>query len=363
MATSNPYTSGILGGDYAGLSATFSSKTGELVPVPEHLVPDSMIEWGEIPQSLETLSSEDWSAEGGTASTTDLERTTITVLPEVGCGVDNLEVTKRSESFGPDASRLERWQHARPDLEVAATDRRRGRRLDTDTLFQIASVVDEGHGCPRRLRVSLGIDAPPDAAAPSLSKLITLTVERQASPQSTRGTAWTGPSYNSGGLDARTVMTTIGKEIVYGDVFARKRIKAGGNPWELMPGSDESDRELTMLDLRWMQTIMSPDVDDVGEVNRIEGAANDDDHAPITTLRLPQNILVRYGHGVSDKTPAWSIEVSHFHTLVEDGQTRLQRRVSLRSLDAVALSQDESGNELSFGSIRHWVEERPPSTT
>merc|ERR1712194_902368 len=103
---------------------------------------------------------------------------------------------------------------------------------------------------------------------------------------------------------------------------------------------------------------MPPDADDVGEVHRIAGAANDDSHAPITTLRLPQNILVRYGHGISDNTPTWSIEVSHFQPLVEDGQTRLQRRVSLRSLDAVAPSQHESGNELSFGSIRHWVEER-----
>ena len=34
----------VLGGDYAGLSATFSSKNGELVPVPEHLVPESMLE-------------------------------------------------------------------------------------------------------------------------------------------------------------------------------------------------------------------------------------------------------------------------------------------------------------------------------
>ena len=41
---SSTSSSEIIGGDYAGLSATFSSKTGELVPVPEHLVPESMLE-------------------------------------------------------------------------------------------------------------------------------------------------------------------------------------------------------------------------------------------------------------------------------------------------------------------------------
>ncbi len=52
---------GILGGDYAGLHATFSSVCpGELVPVPERLVPPSMVEWGAIPPCLETLTSEDY---------------------------------------------------------------------------------------------------------------------------------------------------------------------------------------------------------------------------------------------------------------------------------------------------------------
>ena len=41
--------SSILGGDWVGLFATFASKTGDLVPVPEHLIPESMLEWGEIP--------------------------------------------------------------------------------------------------------------------------------------------------------------------------------------------------------------------------------------------------------------------------------------------------------------------------
>lgn len=40
----------ILGGDFAGQSATFSGIDGKLIPVPEYYVPESMIEWGQIPR-------------------------------------------------------------------------------------------------------------------------------------------------------------------------------------------------------------------------------------------------------------------------------------------------------------------------
>ena len=108
--------SSLFGGDYAGLSATFSADTGELIRVPEHLVPDSLVEWGRVPSCLEILASEDFIEEGGEDRGTDattattattatpqnsigLERKVVTVLPEVGCGVDNLETSRSSESM------------------------------------------------------------------------------------------------------------------------------------------------------------------------------------------------------------------------------------------------------------------------
>mmetsp|Transcript_20879 Transcript_20879/g.38311 ORF Transcript_20879/g.38311 Transcript_20879/m.38311 type:complete len:439 (-) Transcript_20879:71-1387(-) len=354
---SNIFSSSILGGDYAGLSATFSPKSGELVPVPEHLVPESMIEWGQIPSSLETLSSEDWIGGGDTDSMKELERTTISVLPEVGCGIDNLEVTKQCERFGQDVSRLESWQHQQPEREVVAVDRR-SQKLDMETIFQIDSVVDEdGKTCPRRIRVSLSIDIPKETEDPALSKLISLQVERQSSPQSTQGMAWSGPSSNSGGLDARSVMNTIGKDIVYGDVF---QIKGGGDPWDLVSGTEEKDEEVTILDKQWMQDMISPDNDNdnVGEVQRREGGLNGDENSSIVTIRLPQNIMVRYGYGVSDKTNTWAIEVSHFNTIVVDGKTRLQRRISLRSLGIFEPVENDICNDSSLGDISYWIEER-----
>ena len=101
MISTSKKNTNIVGGDYAGLLATFSSKTGELISVPEHLVPASMLEWGDIPSSLEILTSEDWlsSSNDDCNDAKEMERTTITVLPEVGCGIDNLEVIKKIEKL------------------------------------------------------------------------------------------------------------------------------------------------------------------------------------------------------------------------------------------------------------------------
>lgn len=351
---SSVFTSSILGGDYAGLSATFSPKTGELVPVPEYLVPESMIEWGEIPSCLETLGSEDWIGDGETESAKDLERTTITVLPEVGCGIDNLEVTKKSERFRRDASRLESWRLKQPEREVVAADRG-GQRLEMETIFQIDSVVDEdGKISPRRLRVSLSIDVPEETKQPTLSKLVTLQVERQSSSQSTQGTAWSGPSSNSGGLDARSVMNTIGKDIVYGDVFAVKKVKGGGDQWDIVSDTDENDGSMEILEGKWMQTAIPPNDDDAVEVQRSKEYFDCNENDSIVAIRLPQNIMVRYGCGASAETKTWAIEVSHLGTIVVDGKKRLQRRVSVRTLGDTV--EAEEGNHL--GDISYAVEER-----
>jgi len=80
----------LVGGDYCGLSATFDLK-GELIPIPERLVPESLIAWGQAPTAFEILVSEDvvdprfrkWT------------RQTLTILPETGCGIDHLETIKK----------------------------------------------------------------------------------------------------------------------------------------------------------------------------------------------------------------------------------------------------------------------------
>jgi hypothetical protein len=336
-------------GDYAGLSATFSSSSsdinkgvGELIPVPEHLVPESMIEWGDIPTYLEVLSSEDIITLDHDPNNDEekeqkiMERTVITVLPEVGCGIDNLETTKKEEEFNlqqqqQSDSRLVTWKATSQEHEVVALDKSTEiggvKVLTLETIFQVDSevvVTDDNNGdtvpaaaaaqsdnnekqtstiYPRRIRISLNVDHETNRI---VKDTITLNVERLYSPgQSTKGTRWSGPKSNSGGLDARSVLNHIGRDIVYGDVFAVKRIKSGEDVWTL------------------------PSLDSVGD-----DGDEEENGASIVTIRLPQNIMLRYGTGIccngDDDEDKWGIELSH---LQRGADSKLYRRSVLRSFE------------------------------
>ena len=336
-------------GDYASLFATFSSETGKLVSVPEHLIPESMLEWGEIPSSLETLTSEDIIINDN--ENVDLERTTITVLPEVGCGIDNLEVTKKLTKFEAKSTRSYNWHHnTHPEREVAAIECRRGQSsLDIETTFQVDSNIDEEDDemsrRSKRIRLSLSLDV--SKQKPVISKLLNLQVERQVSTTSTQGTAWTGPKYNSGGLDMGTVVKNIGNDIVKGDVFAVKRIKGGGDVWDILGDKDVNIKD--SLEGLWIQT----KDDNVVEVQRTkEEFVGETDTTTLVSLRLPQNILVRYGEVVPTDNNKWGIEVSHFSTINRDDKTYLQRRVVSRK------EVLEEGSNNSLGNVSYWIEEK-----
>ena len=310
------------GGDHAGLSATFSSTTGELIPVPEHLVPESMVEWGDIPSYLEVLVSEDvLDDDDEQQHQHEMERTTITVLPEVGCGIDNLETTKKVEEYDFDLqtknknkSRLVQWKGSsggkkEEQQEVVVLDRRVGLdQLNLETIFQVDSSVqkegeEEEKVYPRRIRILFTIDTNTNHI---IKDTITLNIERLISTTSTKGTRWSGPQHNSGGLDARSVMHTIGKEIVYGDVFSVKRVKSGEDVWTVM---DEAVRNDVV----------------------VEGSEDG------SSIRLPQNILVQF-HDKKESTQSWCIELSHFDVIDE---SKVYRRSVLRTFDS---SQDGFGS-------------------
>ena len=338
----------ISGCDYAGLFATFSSETGKLVPVPEHLIPESMLEWGEIPSSLETLTSEDIILNDDNET---FERTTITVLPEVGCGIDNLEVTKKSTTFEATNTRSYNWHNTRLEREVVALDCQRGQSsLNIETTFQVDSEIDEKDdemsSRTKRIRLSLSLDV--SKQKPFISKLINLSTERQVSTTSSQGTAWTGPKYNSGGLDMGTVVKNVGNDIIKRDVFALKRIKGGGDVWDILGDKDASIEDT--LEGLWIQT----KDDNVVEIQRTkEDFVGAMDTPPLVSLRLPQNILVRYGQGIlPTEDNKWGIEVSHFTTINRDDKTYLQRRVVSRK------EVLEEGSNNSLGNVSYWIEEK-----
>ena len=330
----------IIGGDHAGLSATFSPKSGELIPVPDHLIPETMLEWGDIPSHLETLVSENETADG-------IHRTTITVLPEVGCGIDNLETTKKDQELNTDDTQ---WQvyGVGTQKRIVTIDRVKSENeLDVETVFETLDeeVTDENGDrkkYPRRIRISFSVDLKRSV----LSSNISLQIERQLSNEATHGTRWTGEAYNSGGLDARTVTNHIGKDIVYGDMFAVKKKKQNIDVWDVA-----GDGQLNGI---WTQTMLRPETN-TSEQRKVHrnltdfGISPDESSDVTTTIRLPQNILIRYGH--TFETPDqinpnhWGIEISS----IEGCDGYLQRKTVLRLFDVE--NDRHGGKSTSYYSI------------
>lgn len=312
-------SSPIIGGDYAGYSATFCRKSGELIPVPEHLVPESMIEWGDIPSHLETLTSENESGENVTV------RTTTIVLPEVGCGIDNLETTKKEKILVADSTQWQLYVSDKNNQIATIDELKSAHQVELETIFQTAAeeVTDENGKTityPRRIRISFSVDT----STRSLTSDISIQVERQLSKRSSSGIKWTGEQYNSGGLDARTVVNDIGKDIVYGDVFSVKKEKQNEDRWD----------NLTALTGKWIQRNVIPAS---LESKRSEVLRESSDfgiipgkNSNITALRLPQNILLKFGNQFNlpdgSEVHDWGVELSHFDVI--NGQ--VQRNILLR---------------------------------
>lgn len=79
-----------MGGDFLGLSATFHPQTGALIPIPEYMIPKSLVQWGQAPTSLQVFASEDIDPNDG-SSPQHLRRQTWTMYPETDCGMENIQ--------------------------------------------------------------------------------------------------------------------------------------------------------------------------------------------------------------------------------------------------------------------------------
>jgi hypothetical protein len=92
--SSTPSATHLLGGEWAGWSCSFDSLSGALQPVPDKYVSSEMIEWGQVPEGFEEVTTEVWKEP-------DLmERRLVTLLPEDGCNVENLGAIVTRQSFG-----------------------------------------------------------------------------------------------------------------------------------------------------------------------------------------------------------------------------------------------------------------------
>ena len=174
-----------MGGDFAGLAATFNPGDGSFIPIPVHLVPDSLLEWGQEPKCLEILVSEE-SNDGKT-----MTRHTISVLPSTGCSIDNLETTKVEDTIDL-SSKYGRGTNI-VGLQYEVGMKKNALRLET--IFGIS----DGY----RMRVLL--DVVPSASTFAVQSPMVLALERRTNTVSSRGTIADG-----GGLDGRTVSMLLG---------------------------------------------------------------------------------------------------------------------------------------------------------
>ena len=220
----------LIGGDFCGHVATFTPQ-GRLIPVPEHFVPKVLLEWGQHPSYLEVIVSEETTMmlsqqqqqqegeETTTVTTTTaalqsqqpygktllLERHMVTIYPSVGCGVDNLDTTKTSETL--------LWTHQLSTKDVMAMDyqsyKHNNNNNDDSTIITRTETI---FALPNQHRLRFVLDMKlgnTNNNNNNIQSPLRMYVERQTSTVSTKGTIADG-----GGLDGRTVSTLLGKDDV-----------------------------------------------------------------------------------------------------------------------------------------------------
>lgn len=266
-----------LGGDFAGLVAKFSPSDGSLVPVPVYLIPEELLEWGQEPSALEVLVSEEWNEE----SPEQFRRQEITVLPAIGCGVDNLETTKSETVFEKEQTAWSQPSDSTLILDTTTSSD------ETTTLQRLETQVSlsEAH----RVRVSFNLKIENnDATSYEIQSPIILQLERQANTTSSHGTRADG-----GGLDGRTVFRLLGDRLKNSHSFAERKFSPG--EWTSATG-----KQVT----------------------------------PSSLIHLPGNISIASGAAAEDAKGTWLLEISHF-SADEEGSTKGSRRIVQRIFDGV----------------------------
>lgn len=247
------------GGDFIGLSATFDT-AGNLIPVPEYLIPESLVEWGQAPTCLEVITSET----SGPDEESYWNRQVLTIYPETGCAIDNLEVKKTQEQV--EDCRI--WKNAEETvrvLSVALPNHRQ--RIEVS----FGATVDEAKD--HRVRVGINLqhvsdaklvsdrDAPLPTSRSSWLVVAPIQIirERQLDKSSSEGTRADG-----GGLDGRSVSTWLGDNLKHSYKFAEQIVET---PWKPLTvnvetAEDEQFSELllpTNITISYTSTVSNED--------------------------------------------------------------------------------------------------------
>jgi len=194
-------STGTYGGDFAGLTATYDPIDGSFVPIPEYLIPDELTEWGQEPNCLEILVSEDITL-GENNQEHTMTRATTTILPCTGCSVDNLETTlaKDEIDFESLIRSIENDGQGVGEM-VGLQYPLVNDNLRVETIFGL----EEEEGTDR---IRVVIDLIPSHEGFAIKNPMMLTLERQTSSISSGGTISKG-----GGLDGQSIYRLLGERL------------------------------------------------------------------------------------------------------------------------------------------------------
>jgi hypothetical protein len=287
----------VLGGDFAGLAATFCPGSGDFIPLPEHLIPESLKEWGQEPKCLELLVSEDLrSMDGSSGDELTMIRVTTTILPDTGCSVDNLETIKAADEIDLTTGTLiqeKRWRLENDGETINDWDNNAvvalkypliGGNINNNNEFEknelrLETIFGLSDGTQRhRLRVVLDLQieyvaddvtsGDNNGVIIGVQKPMMVIMERRTSSISSGGTISDG-----GGLDGRTISLLLGER------------------------------------LRGSQTFV--------DTEPPLGQSYENNETGIRYVALPSNILLAYGW-INDDTQ-WTIQIGH---VAADGSSR-----------------------------------------
>jgi hypothetical protein len=283
-----------IGGDYAGYVATYNANDGSFIPVPEHIIPDAMLEWGQQPSTLEVLTSEEISNINDNNDEQLFKRQINTLFPEIGCSIDNIETKKTLEAIK--MSNIWQTNYNNIDNNMSTSSSADTRRISFDDEEKISvqqslrklaenkfsietifgwDVVPAGY----RIRVKFDVmfSSNSDGVKGTITTPISIILERQVSKDSTGGTIADG-----GGLDGRRVANMIGPILQKYSDFPNhmtgtgtstiRTTSLGDNSFIQFPGTNitltsfyENENNLFVIDVGQIMTTVA--IDDINERN------------------------------------------------------------------------------------------------
>ena len=248
-----------------------------------------MIEWGQVPNYLEVIVSEDLNT--NIDVDTVFERNTVTVMPEVGCGLDNLDTIKTKEVVPLDSYHYHICQFdgdgndCNTGIKVAAMFVKEGKRRIECIFVRDNDDNDDEQRQRQRTRVCINLQDNGQMKSP-----IQIIREHMTSDKSSHGTIADG-----GGLDARTVTQLVGRENI-SKPFCEEKVEYLDGGWRQIVCEDGE----RLLFAAATATATDTDTDTATATDTDTG---DDD--VFTILNLPSGVQLRYC-----ASPSRMIEVS-----------------------------------------------------